>query len=285
MAMSQCVLALAVLSICTAAPHFHHGHVVGTITSHSIPEASGLAASRTHGNVLYTHNDSGGQPRIFALDKNSGRRLATLTIEGAHSHDWEDISVGPCPDGGNCVYIADTGGNAGNYEANVIYRIREPSGIYDRTIHVDSVLHFRWDQHDCETIMVAPDADIYLVSKTTHSHDSKVFRVAKTAWGNSNSNPLYISSNTHLAFYSQGPSPVGGDISPNGNEVLLKTYGHVYYWSVPDHNYIQALGRNPETLPYTAERQGESVCWDAQGSGYYTTSEGSNAPIYYYQRY
>ncbi|OWF47662.1 uncharacterized protein LOC110454086 [Mizuhopecten yessoensis] len=277
------VLSLIFLSTCSAVPHFHHGHQVGTITSHSILEASGLAASRIHSNVLYTHNDSGGSPKIFAIDKNSGQRLATFYIEGAHSHDWEDIAAGPCPNGGHCIYVGDTGGNAGNYEANYIYRVQEPSSIYDHNLRVDSILHFKWDQRDCETLMVAPDAELYLVSKTSHSHDSKVFHVPKSAWGNSN--PVYVSSNTHIAFYSQSPSPVGGDISPDGNEILLKTYGHVYYFSVQNHDYIGALGTNPTALPYTGERQGESVCWDAQGSGYYTTSEGANSPLYYYARY
>ena len=36
--------------------------------------------------------------------------------------------------------------------------------------------------------------------------------------------------------------------------------------------------------PYIQETQGESVCWDPKGDGYYTLSEGLNQPIYYYSK-
>ena len=73
----------------------------------------------------------------------SGARLATIYINGAHSQDWEDIACGPCTGGsGHCVYIGDTGGNAGG-DANTIYRIREPSSIHDQSVNVDGSLEFR----------------------------------------------------------------------------------------------------------------------------------------------
>jgi len=78
-------------------------------------------------------------------------RLATIYIDGAHSLDWEDIACGPCPlnTGGHCIYVADTGGNAGG-DANTIYRIREPTedllSANGKTIHVqmDAKLEFRY---------------------------------------------------------------------------------------------------------------------------------------------
>lgn len=93
--------------------------------------------------MIYTHNDSGGKNRIFAIDKHSGNRLAILTLDGAEAHDWEDIACGPCPDGGHCVYVGDLGGNAGG-ERNNIYKFREPSAIHDQhiTIHHTDKLHF-----------------------------------------------------------------------------------------------------------------------------------------------
>lgn len=81
---------------------------------------------------------------IFINSATSGARLGTIYINGAHSQDWEDIACGPCTGGsGNCVYIGDTGGNAGG-DANTIYRIREPSSIHDQSVNVDGVLEFRY---------------------------------------------------------------------------------------------------------------------------------------------
>lgn len=113
------------------------------MTSNIINEASGLCASRRHKDVLYTHNDSGGESRIFAIDSKSGRRLATLNIDGAESKDWEDIACGPCPDGGHCVYIGDVGGNV-KRPGNVVYRIQEPVAIEDQNITIDGKLAYRY---------------------------------------------------------------------------------------------------------------------------------------------
>lgn len=71
-----------------------------------INEASGLAASRLHPGVLYTHNDSGDRARIFALDSEDGRMLAQYQVLPADHHDWEDMAVGVCPsEAGSCIYI------------------------------------------------------------------------------------------------------------------------------------------------------------------------------------
>ena len=73
----------------------------------------------------------------------TGATLATINIAGAQSQDWEDIACGPCAGGsGHCIYIADTGGNAGGL-SNTIYRIREPDVIKSQTVPAESALMFR----------------------------------------------------------------------------------------------------------------------------------------------
>ncbi|KAK3094540.1 hypothetical protein FSP39_003062 [Pinctada imbricata] len=275
-------------SVITVTAHFSNGRVVGTVTSPFINEASGIAASRRHSNILYTHNDSGGRNRIFAVDTTTGHRLATFYIDGAHSHDWEDIAVGPCANNQaeSCIYIGDTGGNAGG-EANRLYRVKEPNTIprdHGQNYHLplDSTLMYSWNQHDCETLMVDNRGEIYLVSKRHNAH-GYVFHVPKEAWGTHQNE--YLTGGVHLPLNTGDYGPVGGDISPDGRAVLLKTYGHVYYWDVSDHNYPAAMAHYPQTLPYHGERQGESVCWDKDGKGYFTLSEGSHQSLWYYQKY
>ena len=57
-----------------------------------IPEASGIAHSLINENVLYTHNDSGGEASVFAIDT-QGKLLAEIVIDGAKNRDWEDIAT------------------------------------------------------------------------------------------------------------------------------------------------------------------------------------------------
>lgn len=65
---------------------------------------------------------------------------------------------------------------------------------------------------------------------------------------------------------------------------MLKAQKTIYYWHIPNRDYYTGIQTTPLTVPYTPERQGEAVAFSADGSGYYTLSEGSNATLYYYKR-
>jgi len=63
-----------------------------------LKESSGLAISRTQQGVLWSHNDSGDGPSLYAIDI-AGKLLGVFHVSGAMARDWEDISTGPCPAG------------------------------------------------------------------------------------------------------------------------------------------------------------------------------------------
>ena len=44
-----------------------------------------------------------------------GSTVAVFTIHDATNCDWEDITLGPGPDGHTYIYIGDVGGNASKY--------------------------------------------------------------------------------------------------------------------------------------------------------------------------
>jgi hypothetical protein len=68
-------------------------------------ETSGLALA---GPYIWTHNDSGGLPVLYALDTTSGNLQRECQIGQATAIDWEDISHGD-----QYMYIGDIGNNAG----------------------------------------------------------------------------------------------------------------------------------------------------------------------------
>ena len=53
-----------------------------TIEDPRITESSGLAASRLHPGVYWTHNDSDDGPYVYAVDSRTGKTVATITHEG-----------------------------------------------------------------------------------------------------------------------------------------------------------------------------------------------------------
>jgi hypothetical protein len=268
-------------------PNFGNQIDRGVIEFEEIGEASGLAASRRNPDVLWTHNDSGDEARLFAL-ATDGRHLGVYRIAGIAARDWEDIAVGPGPvEGVSYLYIGDIGDNDAQSDLKYIYRIPEPSvdssqSPVDSTIAGTETIAFRYPDgsRDAETLMVDPlTKDIYVVSKRESS-----VRVYRAPYPQSTSEPITLE---HAAALNVTLA-VGGDISPSGLEILLKTYTSVFYWCrTPSEALWEALKREPLTVPYTPEPQGEAICWSADGMGYYTVSEelgGISAHLYFYPR-
>ncbi len=100
--------------------------VVGTIPGDEISESSGLAASRCQSDVLWTHNDSGDDAFIYAINA-KGDPLGTWKVEGARNADWEDIATFKDRTGKCFVYIAETGNNKLKRPDHIVYRIIEPT--------------------------------------------------------------------------------------------------------------------------------------------------------------
>src|SRR6267378_6624155 len=95
-----------------------------------VVESSGVAVSRTYPDVLWTHNDSGDGPYLYATDLRGTDRGALL-VPGADAIDWEDIALGPCPVAFQlrapaCVYLADSGDNMELRPFVTIYAVTAP---------------------------------------------------------------------------------------------------------------------------------------------------------------
>src|SRR5690242_3521759 len=90
-----------------------------------IGESSGVAASRRVPGLVWTQNDSGNPPFVFATDT-TGASRGTFGLRGAQNLDWEEIALGPCGSV-TCLYLADTGDNREQRPFATIYRVPEPS--------------------------------------------------------------------------------------------------------------------------------------------------------------
>src|SRR5690606_31051496 len=62
-----------------------------------LSEISGIAASVVNPGLFWVHNDSGGEPEVYLIDK-SLNILLTCRLEGIENRDWEDITIGPGPE-------------------------------------------------------------------------------------------------------------------------------------------------------------------------------------------
>ena len=133
-----------------------------TVKDPRIGESSGLAASRRHPGIVYTFNDSGGLPQVYALGPDC-RTKATLTFAGARNRDWEAMALGP--DG---IYVGDIGDNLdGAWPYVTVYRIPEPSRLRSRTLPATAYrIKYADGPRNAESMMIDPRTGrLYIASK------------------------------------------------------------------------------------------------------------------------
>lgn len=143
---------------------------------------------------------------------------------------------------------------------------------------------YSWNVYDIETLMVDPSGDVILISKVQGGR-GQVGIIPSEAFNTSHSSYNITSSLTLNIPKTENVDPLGGDISPNGREVVLRTHHKIYYWMVSNGEYLSTLNNTePTEVPQINEPQGEAVAWDARGEGYYTLSEREKQPLYYFRR-
>lgn len=272
---------------CFATTSFLAGVQTGTIQNSSVVEASGIAASRKNTNVLWTHNDSGNPAQVFAMTP-AGTNLAAYTLTGTSNRDWEDIAVGPGPASGiQYLYVAEIGDNNAAYANVSIYRVPEPA-VSDVQAPVNANLSgsvkftFTYPDgaRDAESMFVDPQTkDFYIISKRESPHH--VYRAAYSQASDS------YASLAMTTTFVDADWLTAADISPTGSEIIVRGYatnsGRMFIRPAGG-SITDAFNSTPITIPLHSETQGEAIGFDRFGWGYYTTSEGSNQPIYYFDR-
>jgi hypothetical protein len=244
-------------------------------------EASGIADSKANPGYLWVEQDSGNPPDLTLLQHN-GTVLKSVHLANAVNRDWEDmvLAEGPTP-GKQYLYIAETGDNLLRYDDYAIYRLEEPAAVTDTVQQVDRIAFFYPDgPHNAEAILVDPGTkDIYIITKT--DLHSKLFKLT------------YPYSTMGMNKVEEvGTLPynyvVSAALSPNGRELVLKTYEAIYEYSrAAGETFVQTLSKPYISLPYQQEPQGEAIVFDNNDSGYYTLSEkglASFVKLYFYKR-
>jgi hypothetical protein len=262
---------------------FQQGISTGVV-SKKLEEASGITASIANPGMLWVHNDSGNNAEVYLIDS-TGRIQMTCTLAGIRNRDWEDIAIGNGPGADSLksyVYVADIGDNLAQYPIKMIYRFEEP--VFDAPEKVITQIETKYivlddGQRDTEALMIDPiHHAMYLLSKREDSvHFYKIdYPFLKDT--------LVARFRTKLNFQMI----TAAEISPDGNEVVIKDYENIYYWKRKDHGPISKLLQTPPvSLSYKREPQGEAICFSLNGLGLYTLSEstdGKKAEVIYYQR-
>lgn len=103
-------------------------------------------------------------------------------------------------------------------------------------------------------------------------------------WGHSG---VRIDTDVHLNVPGnhQVTDPQSGDVSADGQQVLILMKNHVFFWNVINDDVLHTLSHAPEHVRLPHEGQGsEGVCFDAAGRNYYTVEQKEDAHLYFYER-
>ncbi|MEU9590316.1 WD40 repeat domain-containing protein [Streptomyces sp. NPDC048193] len=234
-----------------------------TIRDPRITESSGLAASRLHPGIYWTHNDQDNGPYLYAVDGATGETVARVALSGVGTpRDVEAISIGP----GNKIFVGDIGDNLGGTWPYVwIYELPEPKELKDQTVKATQyVVKYADGARDAESMVVHPKTGrVYIIDKNEDG-------------GHLYEGPATLSSSGTNVFRPTVPVDLWATdaaFSPDGEQLAVRGYlGGIWYaWN---DGKIQRKGRISVPLG-----QGESATYTADGKKLLLGMEGANSPV------
>ncbi|GIW98515.1 MAG: hypothetical protein KatS3mg111_1848 [Pirellulaceae bacterium] len=272
--------------------HFSASHLLGdeasriVLTCPTITESSGVGCAGD-GWGLWTHNDSGDGPNLYAFDCHGGY-LGTVRLDVDNATDWEDMCSFQVQ-GKPYLAVADTGDNQLARPYVEILVIEEPKleslRSAERSPLVAPIveryrINFSDGPCDCEALAYDPLDDSFLRA-TKERWRCRLFAVRRIPLSSPSAN---INRHTRvvsprLAGTVLLPLVTAADISRDGRQLVLGTYGPACLIQrakgTADSWQFQASNLTMLELP--ARRQGEAICFSPSGTQLYVTTEGTPA--------
>ena len=266
----------------------------GTAFKDVLPEISGLACSRTTPGYLWAHGDenTGSNKKIIAINPNAQSKndelVMTVNISGDPGRDdWEDIATGVY-NNTNYVFVGAFGDNELDFnDQYYIYYFEEPaitSGTQNVTVNYIRFGYPDNKAHNTETLMYDNVEQMFYIVDKVKSGICHLYKLPfSTTYGTG------VQRLTEVCALGNGSKfnyCTGGDITPDGQWMAIKSKPYVLLWERQGSESLsQTAQRNPvQVMAYQEEEQGESLAW-FNDSIFYTTSDSkSNTPIYKYVR-
>jgi hypothetical protein len=229
-----------------------------TIDDPRIDESSGLAASRRHPGIVYTFNDSGGTPRLFALSVKDCRVRAAITLGGARNRDWEAMAIGT--DG---LYVGDIGDNLKDQPYMTVYRIPEPKTIRTQTVGATAYrIKYEDGPHNAETLMIDP-------------RTNRLYVASKEFGGSLYEGPKRLSRGGYNVMHRVGDAPLwstDGAFAPDGRTFVIRGYWDAEIYTAP--------GKELTRAPVPDQKLGEGITYTADGRSLLFSGEGARQPLW-----
>lgn len=246
------------------------------LNSRELNESSGVAQI---GPLIWTHNDSGDAPRLFAFSQDGSLR-GQFMVRGAQAIDWEDMCAFQ-RDGKRYLAVGDIGDNSARRKSVQVYVIEVPEVLLteaeftmdELTVQATFEISYPTGPINCEALAYDPLSQSFLLA-TKELLLCRLYRVGAHPLSGTQQVKAELMGNLML------PLVTGGDISPDGRQLVLSTYGPGCLLQRDFDEDQQATGWQTQgygavhmfALP--ARRQGESIGFSEDGQRLWLTGEG-----------
>ncbi len=252
---------------------------LGVLDDPAVQESSGMAWGRRNG-VIWTHNDSGNGTWLFAFDT-SGQRVARVKVAGARNHDWEDMGSFTM-DGKDYLLIGDIGDNAHRRRQCTLYLLEEPAidangGSRTPSVPIAQAIRFGYEDgaHDCEAVAVDPTSRTVILVTKKLGFWCNAYALALPE------KPTDEKLTAKKLAAVEAPVVTAMDISPDGRRAVVCTYGEAWEFARgPDMTWAKAFAEPPRRIAMPDRKQGEALCYGADGKTLYATSEKLPTPLW-----
>lgn len=281
------------------APGYTGPTEVGRLAEPHNLEQSGLAVSRRTPDLLWTHNDSGGEPILFGLNLD-GTRRGSIKVAGVQNRDWEEVTTFEL-DGRAWVMAAEIGDNFAKHAQSMLHVLADPDPAkldpaHPLELSPDYTIHYTYEDgpRDCEALAVdAKERVVYLLSKRDQptrlyrlplaaapATQAAVARFVGSVWNFPQPDGMQRLSPLPATGLSGWPTALS--FLPDGSGALVLTYGALYIFArTPGESWAEALAREPQLLPAFVLPQAEAIAVTADGKSIYLCSERTSQLLRY----
>lgn len=285
-------LALGLLAPLSAQSTYSGPHEVGKMEAPPRAETSGLAVSRRNADMLWTHDDSGGDATVYAIGTD-GKARGRLQISGVKNEDWEDVASAEL-DGKAWLLVGDIGDNDAKRRSIAVHVVPEPgpeemkgaAQIAERPT-ATFTLTYEDGARDAESLAIdTAERAVYILTKREDT--VRLYR-AELPSGQ------LKSANLKLRFVGLMPGipklsdeqslfkgklgkhrrrPCAMDFSADGSGAVVVTYGDTLVFPRKrGESWAEALARQPTVLAPHGLPQAEGACFTRDGKSIYVASE------------
>ena len=264
----------------------------GRIRDAAINEASGLALSHREDGRLWTMNDGGSPPDIYALAPD-GTMHGSVRLANASNVDWEDMASFEF-DGVALLLIADVGDNFAKREHVTLYIVEEPD-LSTPEVKTSWQISYQYPDGPQDAEAVAVDASeqlVYVLSKRTipvklfsipltHTAGAENEVVTAKYLGDVTSIPQPTQDDLDRALAEQNWhwQATAMDFSADGRTAIILTYRAVYLYDRQiGETWLDALQRSPDVFELGSIRGAEAA--SLSHDHLFVTVEAIRAPLY-----